>query len=89
MHDDPIVAEIRRIRESHAARFGHDLEAIVRDIQERERKSGRTYVSLSPRRISPSEQEAARIRLEKMLEEDSKSADVPSKPGVPGSRLAG
>ena len=53
MQDDPIVAEVRRITEAHAARFGNDLRAIVRDIQERERKSGRTYVSLPPASNQP------------------------------------
>ena len=45
MMNDPIVDEVRRIRDEHAARFNYDLEAIFRDIKEQERKSGRTYVS--------------------------------------------
>jgi hypothetical protein len=89
MYDDPIVAEVRRIREAHAARFGHNLEAIVRDIQERERKSGRTYVSLPPRRISPAEQEAARIRLQELLEEEARASDTAPQAESPDSRLAG
>ena len=89
MHDDPIVAEVRRFREEHAARFGHDLKAIVRDIQERERTSGRTYVSLPPRRISPAEQEAARIRLQKMLEKEGRSLEPAPKPNSSDNRLAG
>ena len=43
--NDPIVDEVRRIREEHAARFNHDLEAIYRDIKEQEKKSGRPFVS--------------------------------------------
>jgi hypothetical protein len=88
MNDDPIVAEVRTIRQAHAARFGHDLKAIVRDIQDRERKSGRTYVSLPPRRISPEEQEAARLRLQKMIEKDAESGDRLHNPEASGSRLA-
>jgi hypothetical protein len=30
--NDPIVDEVRRIRDAHAARFNYDLEAILRDI---------------------------------------------------------
>jgi hypothetical protein len=42
--NDPIVDEVRRIRDEHAARFGYDLDAIFRDIKERERKSGHKFV---------------------------------------------
>ena len=42
---DPIVAEVRRIRDEHAAKFGYDPKAIFTDIKELERRSGRTYVS--------------------------------------------
>ncbi len=41
---DPIVEEVRRIRDAHAARFGYDLEAIFRDIKEQERKGGHVFV---------------------------------------------
>lgn len=50
MRDDPIVAEVRRVREQHAAQFGFDLHAIIHDLQERQRASGRTYVNYPPRR---------------------------------------
>ena len=42
--NDPIVDEIRRIRDAHAARFNYDLDAIFRDIKEREKKSGLKFV---------------------------------------------
>ena len=42
--NDPIVDEVRRIREAHAARFNYDLDAIFRDIKEREKKSGLEFV---------------------------------------------
>lgn len=38
MIDDPIVAEVRATRESHAAAFGFDLEAIFRDLKQSEAK---------------------------------------------------
>ena len=43
--NDPIVDEVRRIRDAHAARFNYDLDAIFRDIKERERKSGHKFVN--------------------------------------------
>lgn len=49
MWTDPIVDEVRRIREEHAARFNYDLDAIIKDFQESQRLSGRPVVSLSPR----------------------------------------
>ena len=45
--NDPIVDEVRRVRDAHAARFNYDLDAIFRDIKEREQKSGRKFVSLT------------------------------------------
>lgn len=45
--NDPIVDEIRKYREAHAARFNYDLDAIYRDIKEREKeweeKTGRKF----------------------------------------------
>ena len=43
--NDPIVDEVRRIRDAHAARFNYDLDAIFQDIKEREKKSGHKFVS--------------------------------------------
>jgi hypothetical protein len=49
MKDDPIVAEVRKGRQEHAAKFKYDLEAIVKDIQSREGKDGQPLVTLPPR----------------------------------------
>ena len=49
MWNDPIVAEVRKIRKAHAARFNYDLDAIYRDLKSSERRSGRTYVRYPPR----------------------------------------
>jgi hypothetical protein len=57
MWDDPIVAEVRKTRGEHAARFHYDLEAIYRDLKEKERNSGRTYVRYPPRACTPFAQE--------------------------------
>jgi hypothetical protein len=54
MWKDPIVEEIRRIRQEHAAKFNYNIHEICEDMRRRERESGRTYVTLPPRRIEPS-----------------------------------
>jgi hypothetical protein len=47
---DPIVDEIKRIREQYAARFNYDLKAMVRDLQSRQRDGNRQVVRRGPRR---------------------------------------
>ena len=51
MKEDPIVAEVRRIRQEHAARFGYDLDLIVEDLKAQEQTSGRHYIRLSACRL--------------------------------------
>ena len=53
MWKDPIVEEVRRVREEHAARFGNDLRAIVEDLRQQQARSGRKVVSRPPKRPSP------------------------------------
>lgn len=53
MSEDPIVAEVRRIREEYAAQFNYDLRAIFKDLKEQQENSGRTYVSFPARRVQP------------------------------------
>jgi hypothetical protein len=45
--NDPIVDEVRRIRDEHAASFNYDLRAIFRDIKEQQKRSGLTFVSFA------------------------------------------
>jgi hypothetical protein len=52
MLSDTIVEEIRHVRETHAAQFNYDLDAIYADIKQREKDSQRHYVTLAPRRYS-------------------------------------
>ena len=49
---DPIIAELRAIREAYAARFDYDVEAMFRDIRARQEASGREYVRLPARRTT-------------------------------------
>ena len=48
MWEDPIVEEVRKARDAHAAKFNYDLQAIYRDLKEQEKQSGRTFVSSRP-----------------------------------------
>ncbi len=46
---DPIVDEVRAVRDAHAARFDYDLDKIFADIKARQQASGREYVKYPPR----------------------------------------
>jgi len=73
--NDPIVDEVRRVRDARAARFNYDLDAIFQDIKEQEKKSGHTFVSFG----SAKESEATRPA------EDSPGS-TPSEPAPPTER---
>lgn len=44
--NDPIVEEVRRIRDSHARKFGYDLRAICNDLRAHQSSCGHTVVKL-------------------------------------------
>ena len=48
---DPIVEEIRKIREEHAAQFNYDLDAIVADLRRSEAERDWPRASFGPRRV--------------------------------------
>ncbi len=50
---DPIVEEIRRIRQEHAKKFNFDLDAIFEDLKQKERNSRRNVVTRQPRPAKP------------------------------------
>lgn len=52
MWQDPIVEEVRKARDEHAAKFDYDLKRIFADLREQERASGREYVTLPPKRLA-------------------------------------
>jgi len=52
MWDDPIVEEVRKVRDAHAAKLGYDLRAIYEDFKERERRSNRPVVYLPAKRTA-------------------------------------
>ncbi len=43
--NDPIVDEVRRVRDAHAASFNYDLHAIFLDIKKREKERGLNFVN--------------------------------------------
>lgn len=46
MWNDPIVEEVRAIRNAHAKKFKYDLKAIATDLKKQQRSSGHKVVSL-------------------------------------------
>ncbi len=50
MPTDPIMAELRSIREAHAASCNYDISAIFRDIRETQEGLGPEYVRRPQRR---------------------------------------
>ena len=52
---DPIISEVRAVRDAHAARFDYDVATIFRDIRAMQDASGRLYVRRPPRRAAASE----------------------------------
>ncbi|MBC6419078.1 MAG: hypothetical protein GDA44_09970 [Prochloron sp. SP5CPC1] len=50
--EDPIVAEVRKYREEHAAFYGHDIKRIVMALREREQKSKRSVLNPGPKYLT-------------------------------------
>ena len=44
MWKDPIVEEVRALRDEYARKFEYDLDAISRDLQEQEARSERKLI---------------------------------------------
>ena len=51
--NDPIVDEVRRVRDAHAASFNYDLHAIFLDIKKREKERGLNFVDGVARQSVP------------------------------------
>ena len=51
MFTDAIVAEVRRIKEAHAAKYGYDVRAMAQALRKQQQHAGRKVVSLAPRRV--------------------------------------
>lgn len=63
MWQDPIIAEVRRIREAYIKRFNYDLQALYSALKAQEERSPRLKVSFPPKRvISPQATAPAKAR---------------------------
>ena len=54
---DPIIEEVRAIRDAFAKKHGYNVRAIVQALQREEAESKRTLVSLEPKRLSKKNRE--------------------------------
>jgi len=50
MWNDPIVEEVRKIRNDHAKKFNYDLKAIAADLKKQQQIGKRKVVSLPSRK---------------------------------------
>lgn len=50
MWKDPIVEEVRRLRDQYASQLGYDIKKIFQDIQKRQAQAGKKTVSFPPRK---------------------------------------
>ena len=51
MEADPIIEEVRRIRQEYAQRFGYDLRAVAADLRQREQQHPERLVSFPPKPV--------------------------------------
>ncbi len=49
MINDPIVEEVRKERDAHAAKFNYDIHAIYEDLKKQEKKNKHKFITLPPR----------------------------------------
>jgi hypothetical protein len=49
MKPDPIVDEVRKVREAHAAKFNYDHSTICADLKKKEKNSDHPVVSRPPK----------------------------------------
>jgi hypothetical protein len=62
--NDPIVDEVRRVREAHAATFNYDLDAIFQDIKEQEQMSGLKFASYPPRPTEHGHEMVSKVKMD-------------------------
>jgi hypothetical protein len=52
MDTDPIVEEVRRVRQEYAKQFEYDLHALAADLRKHEEQHSERLVSFPPKYIS-------------------------------------
>lgn len=50
MIKDPIVEEVRKARDEYAKKFNYDIDAICRDLQQKQQQPDKNVVSFPPKR---------------------------------------
>ena len=55
MKNDPIVSEVRAIRDALAAQCGYDIKEIFQKLREQQAESDLKYVRYPVRRVAPTE----------------------------------
>ena len=50
MWNDPIVDEVRKVRNAHAQKFNYDLQAIAADLKKQQKASGNKFITLLPKK---------------------------------------
>ena len=50
---DPIIAELRAIREARAARFNYDIRAMMEDLRSMKDDPEWEYITLPPKPVTP------------------------------------
>ena len=53
MPDDPVIKEVRRVKEEIASRHEYSIRAIAQEARELCRRKGLTTVSRAPKRVTP------------------------------------
>ena len=64
MFNDPVVEEVRRVRDKLAARFDYNIEAIVENARKEQEASGQKTFSFPPRK--PKTSQAKKAVIEKV-----------------------
>ena len=75
---DPIVAEVRGVRDAQAARLGYDVAAIIDNARARQRSSYRAYVRYPPRRVAG--QSEQRVGREQAMGPDGQLRNIQGTP---------
>jgi hypothetical protein len=65
--EDPIVAEVRRVRGDLFAAAGYDLEEFCKRLREQQQREGRAVVTLPPRSSERPGVKRARLRQTKRI----------------------
>ncbi len=87
MIDDPIVEEVRKARDEYAKRFDYDLDAICKDLQEKQQQSDRQLVSFPPKRPETGKRAYQCINCGTTVTLDDESDTLPPCPKCSGTEF--